>query len=225
MTFSVLAVRTGEEPETALYPDPGDGRSLVEPEPADGQQPAIYQVSSIHVFAWNSGSSQQLAKVVDISANLIVTNSRVSVACSKFIKGGGWGGWGVGGLAVAATANVVSKARAARKRRGKMLVGHIRYEWLTVIHTTDRAGLFGKNRLEIACDDPTGENRSLVLDLELDKHQPASAVAEAIMRRAASYRAQQAADETHRTALATYGASPTYDLLPDKKRRYRLPTH
>lgn len=223
MTFSVLAVRTGEEPETELYPDPGDSPSRVEPEPSDGHQPGLYQVSSIHVVAWNSGSSRQLAKVVDISANLIVTDSRVAVACSKFIKGGGWGGWGIGGLAVAATANAVSKARAARKRRGKMLVGHLRYEWLTVIHTTDRAGLFGKNRLEIACADPTGENGALVLDLELDKHQPASGAAEAIMRRAALYRSQQATDEACRTALAAYGTSPTYDVLPDKKRRYRLP--
>lgn len=65
----------------------------------------------------------------DVAVTL--TDRRVVVLCDSFTKGGGWRGFGLGGLAIAATANAVTMARAAVRRRGKVLAGQM---WLAWVH-------------------------------------------------------------------------------------------
>lgn len=222
MSFSLFAVRTGEEPQTDLYPDPGDARDSVELEDGDGRV-AVYTVTAMSVTSLAGNRPQQTAKFADISATATVTDRRVAVACTKYDKGGGWSGFGVGGLAVAATANAVSKARAARRRKGKMLVGHVRYDWLGVIEAKDRSGVFTKNGIQLLFGDPAEGSGLLVLDLTLDKHASATTIAADIARRAAAYKATHNADGDHRAALHTYAGSPTFEALDNGTRRYRLP--
>lgn len=222
MTFSILAVRTGEEEATELYPDPGSDRNTIELETADGR-PQIYAVTSIAVVSLAGPKPKQTGKVADVEAALYVTNSRVAVACSKYDKGGGFGGWGVG-LVVAAGANAVSKARAAHRRKGKMLVGHVRYGWLGQIEAKDRKGLGGKNSLQLLLADPTPEGSTpLVLDVVLDKHTPAIAIAQDIARRAARHKAEHVADDKHRPALEAFAEHPTVKSLDGGTVRYQLP--
>lgn len=65
--------------------------------------------------------------LVDVQIRLLVTDARVIIYCDKWTKSGGWIGFGAGGMAVALAANAVSKARASSRRKGKLLVGHVRY--------------------------------------------------------------------------------------------------
>jgi hypothetical protein len=61
-----------------------------------------------------------------------VSDCRVALSCEKFTKGSTWVGGGVG-AAVALTATAVSAARARSRRQGKIMVGHLRYEWVSRI--------------------------------------------------------------------------------------------
>ena len=95
---------------------------------------------------------------------MFVTDSRVALACEMYDKGGGWVGFGAGGLLVAVTANAVSKARAASRSRGKVLVGHVRYPWLKSVGASTQSG-FGTSeaiRLEYSDKLPGGPVTELV---------------------------------------------------------------
>jgi hypothetical protein len=224
MSFSVLAVRTGEEPPTTLYPDPGDTADSVELEDGDGEQPDVYSANAIGVVAFSGSHARPTAKFTDITAMVFLTDSRLAVACSKYDKGGGWHSWSPSGLAVAVAANAVSKARAKRRRRGKMLLGQVRYEWLGQIDAKDRRGWGSSSSLRLLFDDPTGAAGLLLLNVTLDKHELATVIATDVARRAAVFNATHAPDGKSRDGLEAYARNPTYETLEDGTHRYRLPS-
>jgi len=216
MAFSVLAIRTGEEPRDHHYPDPGYALNTVELTGAD-TSPRTYSATGITINEFRGGTFREAVRVSDIDLNVFVTGSRIAVACSKYDKGGGWVGWGVAGFAIAVTANAVSKARAARRRRGRMLVGHVRYEWLETIVAKDRTGMFGRNSLRLLFSDPLLGVNLMCVDLQLGKHEPASALASDIAARARRHRIG-----TGRSVSSVPGDSrPT--VLPDGSTRFTLP--
>ncbi len=221
MTFSVLAVRTGEEPETPLYPDPGGSPDSIELTPADGQV-QTFSATGLTIISLAGARPQQLAQFSDITATVLVTDQRLAVACSKYDTGGGSSGFGLAGLAVAVTANVVSKGLAKRRRKGKTLVGHVRYDWLHHLEATDRTGLLSKNSLEVLLADPTADG-VVVLAITLGKHETATSVADQVARRAAAYKLAHLADDPNQTHMQSYAQRPTYETLADGSRRYRLP--
>lgn len=63
------------------------------------------------------------------AANVLVTDRRTAFVCKKYDTGSSWGGFGVAGVAFALAATGVSKARAAKRRKGKVAVGQVRHEW------------------------------------------------------------------------------------------------
>lgn len=224
--FTILAVRTGEEPESELYPDPSDLLDTVEAEDGDGDEPELHEAIGLAVLSLAGSRPTKLAQLKDISATCVVTDSRVTVACSKYDKGGGWHSFGLGGLAIAATANAVSKARAKRRRRGRMLVGHVRYDWLGQIEAKDRRGFGGKNTLGLFMGDPTSPEAELVvLSVTLGKRETATEVAGEIARRAARYQASELADEASFATVAAYAEQPIYQVLDDGSHRFRLPAY
>ena len=145
-----------------------------------------------------AGNSKVIGRFSDIAAAVVITNVRVAIACTKYDKGGGWRPMSLGGLAVAATANAVSKARAKRRSRGKTLVGHVRYEWLTTVDAKDRTGFGSKNTLSLIFRDPIDQSGLLGLTFILEKHQPATDLASAIAVQAAQYKASVAVDDGRR---------------------------
>ena len=224
MTFSVLAVRTGEEAESELYPEPSDLSDTVEGEAGDGTQPSLHEAIGLALVSFASGRPKQVAQFTDLSATCVVTDCRVTVACSKYDKGSKRTGFGVSSMAIAVTANAVSKARAKRRSKGRMLVGHVRHQWLGQIEATDRSGLFGKNRLDLFLGDPTTtEAELLVLSVILGKRESASSMAADIARRAARYKAAHVADQASRPGLLAYAQQATYETIHGGARRYRLP--
>jgi hypothetical protein len=68
--------------------------------------------------------------------SIYLIDSRIAFYCTNFDnfdRGGGWLGFGLRGFTVAGIANAVGKAKARRRFAGKVMVSHIRYEWLNSV--------------------------------------------------------------------------------------------
>jgi hypothetical protein len=189
MSFAMLAVRTADEEDGRLYPIPGKERGSVETEGWDGQ-PLRLTGGSVTVQELSSGTWRTLQRLRDVKLDLLITDSRLVVSCGKFDKGGGWVGFGGGGALFALAANGVSKARAAHRRHGKLLVGQVRYPWLRCVGYKPKAG-WGSHeeiRLGVVTKSGEGERQELFLDIALPKNVDSAAVARAVVTRAAAYR-------------------------------------
>jgi hypothetical protein len=189
MGFTMLVVRTADEDDGRLYPRPGEQPGSVEMEQWDGQ-PLRLTASAITVQQLSSATWRTLQRLRDVKLDILVTESRVIISCKKFDKGGGWVGFGGGGVLFALAANGVSKARAAHRRHGKLLVGQVRYPWLRCVGYKPKTGWGSSEeiRLGVVVTSGDGERQELFLDIALPKDVDSGAVARAISQRAASYR-------------------------------------
>ena len=126
MTFDVLCVRgVGEAGDETMFPGL-DGGGKVNQELLDGDSAQQLVARAIAVRDVGGGKARTVVEVREIRAEVVITDARVILLCSKYDKGGGW----VGTPGTALMLNAVSKLRAARRSRGTALVGHIRYPWL-----------------------------------------------------------------------------------------------
>jgi hypothetical protein len=154
------------------------------------------QTNSIH-FEHRDGSNVEtlIAQAVTLQRNgttvfrcrnvritVFITDARLALACSKYDKGGGW----IGSPTAMIMANTVSKGLAAIRRHGKMLVGQVRYPWLSGVGSTARLGMGSSERLvlEAKTDDATSIRLTLLLPKDID----GSVVAAEVVNRAARYR-------------------------------------
>ena len=191
MSFNVLAIRSGlDTGDDALHPVLSDASSpdIIDFDAYDGPNVMRVVATALCVIRVRDGGLKTLARLRDVKIDIYTTDGRLALACVKYDKGGGWVGFGTGAL-VAVTANAVSKARAARRSRGKVLVGHIRYPWLKSVGASSKLGFTSSEaiRLEYSEMLSDGPVRSL-LELTLPKNIDATLVAGEIARRAASYR-------------------------------------
>jgi hypothetical protein len=222
MGYSILAIRTAEDEDGRLYPVVGDDHSPVELESLDG---SIQRLSgrAVMVSELVAGGLKTVARFKDIKVDLLITESRVALCCDKYEKGGGWVGFGAGAF-VALAANGVSKARAAHRRRGKMLVGQVRYSWLRCVGYKPKAGWGSseKLRLGVAVKLNDGATRELLLDVALPKGVDSKAVARAIVTRAARYRLDHTAidDGDERRKFEELAAAP--QLAPPEPRKFAM---
>ena len=96
--------------------------------------------------------------------------------------------------------NVASKARAAFRRRGKMLVGHVRYQWVEAVGGSRKMGFLDSEMLRLLVTTESGHGR--VLDITLPNNVDSMAIASGIARRVACLRlASVVAGETERAEL------------------------
>ena len=179
----MIAVREVPEPGTVdlfedslLLPIPGPESNSILLEDRDGKN--VRRISAKAALIERDG--KRLARVADVRIDVFITDARVALACSKYDKGGGWIG---GGAAIAL--NVGSKALAAMRRHGKMLVGQVRYPWLARIGSTTKFGWQSEERLYFEFKSPEGK---MQLVLTLPKNIDAASVAAEIAHRAAAYR-------------------------------------
>ncbi len=182
-----LAIReTTDAPDTAsdglMYPVALDTPDTVALEAADGPDPK--QLVCIGFSMRPVVNKTAMVRLTDINAALIITRARLVFACSKYEKGGGWFGVGAGAL-LALPANLGSKALAARRRQGKMLVGHVRYPWINGVYAKNKGGW--KPHKAVAVTIKSG-GYLWQLDFTLRKEEDAAAVVSALVRRAAAFR-------------------------------------
>lgn len=185
MTFDVLCVRgVGEAGDETMFPGL-DGGGKVNQELLDGDSAQQLVARAIAVRDVGGGKARTIVEVREIRAEVVITDARVILLCSKYDKGGGW----VGTPGTALMLNAVSKLRAARRSRGTALVGHIRYPWLISVGFSPKQGWLDEEVLRLVVRDGTADpSRLLVVDLNLPKETDSGAVARAIMLRAVQYR-------------------------------------
>jgi len=192
MSFNVLTIRSGlSAGDGALYPMLSDTSSsqVIALEEYDGSNVSKLVATAVQVCEVREGGLKTLLRLREVKIDVYITDGRLALACEKYDKGGSWVGFGGAGALVALTANAVSKARAAGRSRGKVLVGHIRYPWLKSVGATSKTGV-GSNeaiRLEYAEKLPNAMVRKII-ELTLPKNIDATLVAEEIARRAVAFR-------------------------------------
>lgn len=184
--FGIAAVIRPEDDPYPMYPIPGDDKDTVCPEPGDGTSPLTLIATEVEVAYSQSGKLKYLSYYRSIRAVVQVTNSRVTVACSKYEKGGGWIGDPISMVAL----NAGSKLLAAARRRNKMLTAHMRYPWLSDVGFKEKRGFGSSEGLRLCLTTRTddGEPMALFLDLTLHKNHSAHLAAAEIIRRCATYR-------------------------------------
>lgn len=193
MSFSILAVRTGDDTDDTIWPLPAraPGGLLTEAEPGDGQSIVCIPVAAVSVSAVTDSGTERVMSLGGLTAWACITDSRVIFAASKYDKGSSWAGWGPVGLTVAVAATGISKARAASRSRGKILAGQIRYPWLRQAGASLQEGRKGANRIRLgyATREQGTRSASFVLDMLLPwgTVSPVDA-AQDIARRCAAYR-------------------------------------
>lgn len=223
MAFNILTIRTADDEDGSMYPVLGDERSPIELERLDGSHILPATATALEV---NHGKKDG-AKVSEIKADVLITDARVAVACAKFDKGGGWTGFGTG-FVVAMGINAVSKARAAHRRRGKMLVGHVRYPWLRSVGFTTKTGFLSNEEVRLLImDNTSGQERSVMLDLAFPKTVSASEIARAIAERASRYRLTHDLELGDEERRALEGLAHAKPLTPEPKKFvfYDFPTY
>jgi hypothetical protein len=139
----------------------------------------------------------------DIKWEVLITNTRIIFYSTKYDKGGRWGGVGAGAV-FALAANAVSMARAAHRRKGTVLVGQIRYQWLSLVGGSPKIGWKSRENLRFKVDaNPGGQgHRYLYLTLVLPSHLEATELANEIATRCATYRLQRGEQMTDEQAQA-----------------------
>jgi hypothetical protein len=204
--YTLLTIRTGEEDDGRFYPLLGDN-PLIEREPSDGAR--ADQLIGVNLTAKVAGGAKNIAQARKIKAVVLVTDARVAVACEKYDKGGGWVGFGLGGIAVSLTANVVSKTRARRRSRGKVLVGQVRYPWLAWIGYSSHPVLRAQTlRMVVAVPSDRGMT-SMLLDVGLPMSVNAASLTLSIAQQAARYQLQHnAGPEAGRSGLVSLLEAP-----------------
>jgi hypothetical protein len=197
MAYRFVTVRTQDDDDGTMYPifsAPGTPY-LFEIEPADGGNIAHFVAKGLSVKE-QGGRASDVLKVSEVKLDVYITDARVVVCCEKFDKGGGWSGFGAGAV-FALGANAVSKARAAHRRKGKMLTGHVRYTWLSQVGGSTKAGFLDEEQLRIVVKDGSQTDAPLLLiDLTLPKSLDSIAIAQSIAQRCAHYRLASAPIDT-----------------------------
>jgi hypothetical protein len=186
VSFNIVIIRDLEDTtDDVMYPAPGHEANSVRLGSGDGPNVLTTVATAISIYErYPKKKMEALLKVSDIKATLHITDSRVAIACTKYDKGGGWSG-GVTALAF----NAVSKARAAVRRKGNVLVGQVRFPWLSDVGFKPKTGWLSDEQLRIVANDKSGgERRMLFLDLTFPKSISAEQIAREVASRAAKFR-------------------------------------
>ena len=215
--YEFLVIRDASEEDGRLYPVMGDAQHPVEPEPGDGT-PMRFTAGGLDIMESLPNGMKKIAGLRDVRLDLVLTDARLALSCDKFDKGGGWWGIGGAGAAIALVADGVSKVRAAHRRRGKALLGQVRYPWIRCVGFMPKTGWASDEQLRVGVVSKLadGSTRDLYLDLILPKTVASQAVAEELVSRAARHRLTRTPfREEERAALESLAGRPTLPV-PEK---------
>ena len=200
-----------------MLPIPAPERDSIVLEPRDGND--IRWLVAQAVRLERNGTT--VFRCTKVRINVLVTDARVALACSKYDKGGGW----IGSPSAMIVLNAASKGLAAVRRHGKMMVGHARYPWVSAVGSTARQGVGTTERLVL--DGKTDRNTSVRLTLELRKGDDGASVAAEVARRVARYRLSSDTDlseESRNTFAALTNARPLPAGAKNVIQFHRMPT-
>jgi len=188
--FRLLAVRSADDQDATMYPVLGDDKNLIAFEELDGESRDHLVGTALWVYERVGGKLIERFSAVKLRLDVFITDGRVAVACDKYDKGGGWivFGGGGGALVTEGALNAASHLLAARRRRGKALVGHVRYPWLTNVGFTSQANGSRSESIRMMLMERQGAaDVSKVLDVRLPSDVDAGEVASRIAQRCVAY--------------------------------------
>lgn len=186
LTWKCLRVLSPDD-EDPMYPSIGSGAYPFELEPDDGDvKRCIAKGLALHELE-ASGLKRLLGALKDEDVEVYVTECRVVYVIEKWNKGDRY--WGVGlGSTAAALKNVANSVREARERRGRLLMGHIRYNWISDVGAQGPKGLAGNAHLRVVSAGDNFDTKSmLMLDVNMGRDKSVSAIADLIASRAARF--------------------------------------
>lgn len=189
MAWNFLGIIDATDDDPSLYPimsPPGTG-SPVDLVSGDGSTLVRVNASRLTIGEYRGTAEPETIAELNLDLSLVITDERVLMYCEKFDKGGGWTGFGAG-FAVAMVANAVSKARAASRRHGRLLVGHVRYPWLGRVAASPKIDWRTAELLRFTVAAQRQPARVLGLTFTLPKSADAAELASEIARRAACWR-------------------------------------
>jgi hypothetical protein len=206
--------------DSLIFPVPALHADAVIVEPRDGTDVRAVHCCEVEVKA--GPENARLLRAPDIRAKVLLTDARLTVACTKYDKGGGW----VGGPVAMLALNAGSKFLAVRRRRGKMLVGQIRYPWIRAVYAQNKSGWAGSEKLRVIVQ---GLGHDMRLELTFPKDVDATAIATELVRRAARFRLTHEPELSveERAQLASLSASPPIVWRKDDGRMagHSFPSH
>ena len=189
MPFNLLTVRSADSTaDDFLYPALAavdDAPFLISTDGADGPQITHLRASKVVISEVMDGRRKEVSSLGDVKLDVLITDSRLALYCSKYDKGGGW----IGSPGAMLVSNAVSKTRAAIRRHNKLLVGQARYGWIASVGGTSKTSWLTDEQLRVIVTEktPTGE-RVVILELTFPKGDDGRAIALEVASRAARYR-------------------------------------
>lgn len=130
MTFTIVSViKSSDFADDRMFPSPTGARDYPLRLGSADSNVATFFAHSLHVTLETGGTTATAYRLAQHSVRLLVTDDRVAVFCRDYDKGGGWTGTGLGVL-FAGLFNSVSRTAANVRSAGKVLAGHVRYQWL-----------------------------------------------------------------------------------------------
>lgn len=191
-SWDLLTVIDGSDSNDSFYPV----LSLSQASPSVDLKPddhpfATLTATGVKVLSVERSSLEPVLTIPsDFSFSVVLTPVRIVLSCAKFEKGSTWFGTGAGAV-VAVAAMAVSAARAASRRKGKLLAGHIRYQWVDRILVRQGKGWLNPSVLRIVVRrPPRAGGTPLILHLELPKQLDARAIGRDLAARVATFRLQ-----------------------------------
>jgi hypothetical protein len=213
----------------AVWPVPSGDQDgwLVELEEWDGDRASMRWMSVTGVLEQEvlPGGAKTMNRLAKVNGFAYITDARLIVAVEKFDKGSTYVGFGGVGAAAGLAATGISKALAARRRKDKILVGHVRWQWVKAVAAQpgNRSGT-----IRMVYETKSGSQAHLYrLDLTVPGSAPALQVAKDCVQRAAAWRlAHFPGREDGRDKLLELASAPVLPV-PDRGKLavYSMPNY
>ncbi|GHU64973.1 hypothetical protein AGMMS49983_11880 [Clostridia bacterium] len=192
------------------------GGRLIE-EPWDFGLQAVAVTNNIKIYSKAAGLGSNLEMSEDIEITVFVTSSRIAFYCEKYDKGSTW--WGIGGGALIALAiTAASKAQAKKRTAGTVMVGHIRYEWLSSISCSRGEAWYDDNYIVLGYKDSNKVGWEVRLEFPRKKTN-VNVIANQIVRKACFYKLAMKTEKSERE-IAEFAEYAQSDLTSFKNLRY-----
>jgi hypothetical protein len=149
-------------------------------------------VKNVGEYEMLPGGARPLVTLTGIDGRAYITDARLVVVVRNYDKGKVYVGHSGVGALVAMTASGISAARAAQRRKGKILIGQVRWQWALVLGAQPKKPMnLVKRRGVLRAIVQAKEGaaiRSYRLDMGVPGTVPAQEAARDLVQRAASWR-------------------------------------
>ena len=214
MAFNAMYIKkSGDQSQPFAYAGSDEtGQLAVEMPDGGSGRVASLKANSFTVRRKADGATAyaDVMSAGNVKLEVYVTDSRVAFRCKKYKKGRAWYGTGAGAL-VAGIAMLLSAIIAAVSRSGKLLLGQVRYEWISQIQYSRKVSWKTANSVRLCYTDT--EKNSWIIGLTFKKDVDTAALANDILHRACRYRLATQ-EEKSETALAFFNQNAQSGVIP-----------